>query len=88
MSERVAEHREARFGEPIEVGERTLIPLVEVQGHLRVEGGRSRGGGWVRPLGVLVEGPEGTRAFGLGGEDLPILERARSPTSELASSVR
>lgn len=64
--------REARFGEPIEIGDVTLTPLVEVSAWVRPEAGGLAGGGRVEPLGVLVEGPDGTWAVGLDGEDLPL----------------
>lgn len=66
--------REARFGEPIEIGDVTLTPLVEVSGRIEREAGGLVGGGRIQPLGVLVEGPEGTRALGLDGRELPMAD--------------
>lgn len=65
--------REARFGEPVEVGDVTITPLVEVSGWIEheTEVGGLTGGGRIEPLGVLVEGPDGARALGLDGEELP-----------------
>lgn len=64
--------REARFGEPIQVGERTLTPLVEVVVSAHEEPAGRVASGQVTPLGVLVDGPEGTHALGLDGRELPM----------------
>jgi uncharacterized spore protein YtfJ len=56
-------------GEPIQIGDRTLIPVVRVVslGQARATIGRSRYSGWgwgftwVRPVAMLVDTPQGAR---------------------------
>lgn len=63
--------REALWGEPLEVGEVTITPLAE-RWMVASEGQRGpRVGGWLRPLGVVIDGPGGTRVLDLDGEELP-----------------
>jgi hypothetical protein len=61
--------REARFGPAVDLGRVTVTPLVEVEtaaGEAAHAVGRR-----VRPIGVLVEDEDGTRALSLDGEQLP-----------------
>jgi hypothetical protein len=61
--------REARFGAPVDLGRVTVTPLVEVEtaAHAPARAAARR----VRPIGVIVEDDEGTRALSLDGEELP-----------------
>lgn len=66
--------RRAQLGDPVELGRVTVTPIVEVltAAHRRGEGfGLARR---VRPLGVLVEDGDTTRALSLDGEELPYRE--------------
>lgn len=71
MTPERVEHREARFAEPIEVGDVTITPLVEVRLTLRSEAPRG-GTAALEPIGILIDGPDGSRALGLDGEELPM----------------
>lgn len=64
--------REAVFGTPVEVGEVTLTPLVEVTRWRHKDPGGVACGGRLVPLGVLVEGPDGVEALDLDGQPLPL----------------
>lgn len=77
MNDRRVDHREARFAEPIQVGDVTITPLVEVRLTLRGEAPPG-GTGAIEPLGVLVEGPDGVQAVGLDGDELPTAGPTRS----------
>lgn len=64
--------REARFGDPIQVDGFTLTPLVEVKTWSREDASQDLAAGHVQPLGVLIEGPDQTRALDLDGNPLPL----------------
>jgi len=76
-------------GEPLEVGEYTIIPLVSIgfgfgvgSGSGKSEdlmkgegtGGASAGGGGIKPIGVIVIGPEGVTVEPLKGTTASLVE--------------
>ena len=76
-------------GEPLEVGEYTIIPLVSIgfgfgvgSGSGKSEdlmkgegsGGASAGGGGIKPIGVIVIGPEGVTVEPLKGTTVSLVE--------------
>jgi uncharacterized spore protein YtfJ len=76
-------------GEPLEVGEYTLIPLVSIgfgfgvgSGSGKSEdlmkgegsGGASAGGGGVKPIAVIIIGPDGARVEPLKGATVSMVE--------------
>jgi uncharacterized spore protein YtfJ len=76
-------------GEPVSVGEYTIIPLVSIgfgfgvgsgtgKGEELVKGegsaGASMGGGGLKPIGVVVIGPEGAKVESLKGATGSLLE--------------
>ena len=76
-------------GEPLEVGEYTLIPLVSIgfgfgvgSGSGKSEdlmkgegsGGGSAGGGGIKPIAVIVIGPEGAKVEPLRGTTASMIE--------------
>jgi uncharacterized spore protein YtfJ len=76
-------------GEPLEVGDYTLIPLVSIgfgfgvgSGSGKSEdlmkgegtGGASAGGGGIKPIGVVVIGPEGVKVEPLKGTAASLVE--------------
>lgn len=76
-------------GEPIEIGEYTIIPLISIgfgfgvgsgtgksEEFIKGEGvgGASAGGGGLKPVGVVVIGPEGVKIEYLKGNTASLLE--------------
>ncbi len=77
------------IGEPITVGEYTIVPLISIgfgfgvgSGTARSDefikgegaGGASAGGGGIKPVAVVVIGPEGARVQALKGATASLLE--------------
>lgn len=84
-------------GEPLEVGEYTLIPLVSIgfgfgvgSGSGKSEdlmkgegtGGASAGGGGVKPIAVIVIGPEGAKVEPLKGTTASMIESLAATVME------
>ena len=76
-------------GEPLEVGEYTIIPLVSIgfgfgvgSGNAKSEdlmkgegtGGASAGGGGIKPIAVIIIGPEGATVEPLKGTTMSTIE--------------
>jgi len=83
-------------GDPIKIGDTTVIPLLSVgmgfgagRGGASVAGknggqvGVGAGGGGVRPIAMLIAGPDGVRIEPVGGQ--PALERLVSVVDEKLS---
>lgn len=73
----------AIFGEPVRIGERTVIPVAKlgfgfgsgggVPGQREEEGGGGGGGGGTRPLGVFEVSDTGTRFIPIRSKPGPLL---------------
>ena len=76
-------------GQPITIGEYTILPLISIgfgfgvgSGNAKSEefmkgegaGGATMGGGGVKPVAVVVVGPEGARVEALKGTTASVLE--------------
>jgi hypothetical protein len=66
-------HREAVFATPVQAGNLTITPLVEIRVEAKVDEPVTRGEAAMEPIGVLVDGPSGTRAYALDGTELPTM---------------
>ncbi len=66
------EKKEVSIGNPVTVGEVTLVPVTEVS----LNYWRGRGGfscfGFKQPVGVVVVSPSATRAFRITGEEVSL----------------
>ncbi len=84
-------------GEPLEVGEYTLIPLVSIgfgfgvgSGSGKSEdlmkgegtGGASAGGGGIKPIAVIVIGPDGAKVEPLKGTTASMIESLAATVME------
>jgi uncharacterized spore protein YtfJ len=84
-------------GEPLEVGEYTLIPLVSIgfgfgvgsgsgksEDFMKGEGtgGASAGGGGVKPIAVIIIGPEGAKVEPLKGTTASMIESLAATVME------
>ncbi len=66
--------KQARFADTLEIGDVNVTPLIEAQLSLTQRGEHVTGSGSLKPLGVLIEGPDGAKALDLDGNPLPLKE--------------
>ncbi len=66
------EKKEVEIGNPVTIGEVTLIPVVELSLNYWHGGGRFSCFGIKRPASIVVVSPSGKRAFRISGEEVPL----------------
>ena len=66
------EKKEEEIGNPLTIGEVTLIPVVELSLNYWRGGGRFSCFGIKQPTSIVVVSPEGKKAFRTNGEEVPL----------------
>ncbi len=66
------EKKEVEIGNPMTIGEVTLIPVVELSLTYWCGGGRFFFFGTKQPASIVVVSPSGKRAFRISGEEVPL----------------
>ena len=81
------EKEEVSAGEPITIGQVTLVPIIRTVSHCRRSGRGVVGFGTRDVLGVVVLSPEGAHAISVSGEEVPV-ERFTKQVPEVAGLLR